>query len=121
MAVEDLAAPVLRTFCRIGGRCRLTQEEASVLPGRPEAAALQRWQEDLTQDAPARVLFRISYVLGNYNALQVKFPHAQQADTWLRCPNQAPLFGGRPALAILLEGGIDGLAQVRGYLDATLV
>ncbi|MDO5505773.1 MAG: DUF2384 domain-containing protein [Pseudoxanthomonas suwonensis] len=51
----------------------------------------------------------------------MKFPHAQQADTWLRRSNQAVLFGGRTALAIMLEGGIEGLALARGYLDATVV
>ena len=48
MAVEDLAAPGLRTFCWISERWRLTQEEASVL------------------------LLRISLVLGIYKALNVK-------------------------------------------------
>lgn len=69
---------------------------------------------------PAEVLLRISHVLGIDKALHVQFPHAQQADTWLRRPNEAPLFSGRPALAILLESGIDGLTRARGYLDATL-
>ena len=67
------------------------------------------------------MLLRISYRSRDLKALHVKFPHAQQADSWLRRPNQAPLFGGRPALEIMLEGGIDGLARVRGYLDTILV
>ena len=121
MAVEDLAAPGLRRFRRIAGCWRLTQEEASVLPGRPDAAALQRWQEGQPADVPAEVLLRISHVLGIHRALHVKLPYAQQADSWPRRPNQAPLFGGRLSLAIMLEGGIDALARVRGYLDATLV
>lgn len=69
----------------------------------------------------AEALLRISHVLGIGKALHVQFPHPQQVATWLRRPNQAPLFSGRPALAILLESGIDGLTRARGNLDAPLL
>lgn len=68
MPVEDLSGPGLRTFYRIARRWRLT-EEAYVLLGRPDAAALRRWQEGQTADGPADVLLRISYVLGIHKAL----------------------------------------------------
>ena len=35
----------------------------------------------------------------------------------MRLPNSNPLFGGQPALALMMEGGIDGLHQVRRLLD----
>jgi hypothetical protein len=57
-------------------------------------------------------------VLGIYKALHVLYPDAGLADRWVKLPNAHALFGGRPALAFMIEGGIDGLYQVRRLLDA---
>jgi hypothetical protein len=32
-------------------------------------------------------------------------------------PNSHPLFGGRPAIAVMVDGGIDALYRVRRLLD----
>jgi hypothetical protein len=48
----------------------------------------------------------------------VLYPDATLADSWVRLPNTNPIFGGRPALTLMVEGGIDGLLQVRRLLDA---
>ena len=61
---------------------------------------------------------RLSLVLGIYKALHVLYPDAALADGWVRMPNTHPLFGGRPALALMTGGGMDGLLQVRRLLDA---
>jgi len=63
-------------------------------------------------------LTRISLVLGIYKALQVLYPDAVLADRWVKLPNANAMFGGRPALTLMVEGGIDGLLQVRRLLDA---
>ena len=62
-------------------------------------------------------LTRLSLVLGIYKALHVLYPDAALADRWVRLPNAHPMFGGRPALALMTDGGIDGLYQVRRVLD----
>jgi antitoxin Xre/MbcA/ParS-like protein len=33
-------------------------------------------------------------------------------------PNSNPLFGGKPALTLMTDGGIDGLFRVRRLLDS---
>jgi hypothetical protein len=63
------------------------------------------------------MLMRISLVIGIYKALHILYPDAALADGWVRLPNMNALFGGRPALALMTEGGIDGLSQVRRLLD----
>ena len=60
---------------------------------------------------------RISLLLGIYKDLHILYPDRDLADGWLHLPNSNPLFGGRPALALMTEGGIDGLYQVRRLLD----
>jgi hypothetical protein len=50
--------------------------------------------------------------------LQILLPDTQAADAWIRKPNNAPLFGGRPALERMLSGQVADLYVVRQYLDA---
>ena len=62
-------------------------------------------------------LTRLSLVLGIYKALHVLYPDPALADRWVRLPNAHPLFGGRPALTTMIDGGMDGLYLVRRLLD----
>ncbi len=50
--------------------------------------------------------------------MQILLPRPESADTWIRRPNDAPLFGGRPALDRMLSGNVADLYVVRQYLDA---
>ena len=63
-------------------------------------------------------LTRISLVLGIYKALHILFPEVELADHWIKLPNSNPLFGGKPALSLIVDKGIDGLYQVRRLLDS---
>jgi len=40
------------------------------------------------------------------------------ADGWVKRPNADPLFEGRSALEVMVEGGISALRAVRIHLDA---
>jgi len=68
----------------------------------------------LSQDT----LERLSYIFGIYSALQVLLPKPEAADTWIKKPNTAPIFGGRSALERMLSGQVADLYIVRQYLDA---
>lgn len=68
----------------------------------------------LSQDT----LERLSYIFGIYSALQVLLPRPEAADTWIKKPNAAPIFGGRSALERILAGQIADIYIVRQYLDA---
>jgi hypothetical protein len=57
-------------------------------------------------------------VIGIYKSLQLLYPEPTFADVWPRMPNSHPLFGGRPALTLMTDGGIDGLFRVRRLLDS---
>jgi hypothetical protein len=119
---EALAGPALRTFFRIAQAWDLSAAEQMVLLGDPPRSTFYKWREQSAQGPVARlprdVLERISYVLGIWKALQVLFPDPARADGWIRRPNDAPPFGGRPALALMLSGNVADLYLVRRYLDA---
>jgi len=60
---------------------------------------------------------RASYILGIFGDLEILLPDPEIADAWIRRRNDAPLFGGRSALDLMLEGE-EGLRAVRRYLAA---
>ena len=62
-------------------------------------------------------LTRLSLILGIYKSLQVLYPEPRFADTWVRLPNSNAVFAGAPPLALMMDGGIDGLFRVRRLLD----
>ncbi len=59
---------------------------------------------------------RISYVLGIYKGLQILLPRT--ADEWVRKPNTAAPFGGRPAIERMTSGNVADLFVVRQYVDS---
>jgi hypothetical protein len=116
--VQRLGGPALRTFFRIADAWGLSGEQARTLLGNPPRSTFYEWKKQGPASLPRDTLERISYLLGIYKALQILLPDAQAADAWVRKPNQAPLFGGRPALERMLSGNVADLYVVRQYLDA---
>jgi hypothetical protein len=117
-SAAELGGPALRTFFRIAEAWQLKPEEARRLLGEPPRSTFFLWKRTgdgrLTRDT----LERVSYVLGIYKALQILLPVEDAADNWIRRPNSAPLFGGKPALERMLSGNVADLYVVRQYLDA---
>lgn len=115
---EALGGPALRAFFAIATAWGLRPAEARRLLGDPPESTFYKWKKH--QDgAPGRdVIERISHVLGIFKALQVLFPDPTRADAWIRRPNTAAPFGGRPALERMLSGNVADLYVVRRYLDA---
>lgn len=115
---RDLAGAGLRTFFRLAAAWGLSAEQERALLGSPGRSTYFRWKKDQAGALPKDALERISYLLGIYKALHILFPNAAQADRWIHQPNDAPLFGGRPALERMLGGQVADLYRVREYLDA---
>ena len=105
-----------RAFFRIMDAWHVSDPEARVLLGAPSRSTFYNYKRGEGGALSADTLERISYVLGIYKALQLLFPNPQQADAWMRKPNQA--FGGRSALEHTLGGHVVDLADVRRFLDA---
>ena len=113
-----LSAPALRTFFRIADAWALTADEARRLLGDPPRSTYFLWKKSGEQQLSRDTLERISYVLGIWKALQILIPDEAAADAWVRKPNAAPPFGGKPALDRMLSGNVADLYVVRQYLDA---
>jgi hypothetical protein len=119
----DLSSPAagaaaLRTFFGIAAAWRLTAGLQMALLGLRSRATFNRWKENESVALSPDTVERLSYVFGIYKALQVLFPDPKAADDWIHKPNDAPLFGGRPAIERLAAGQVADLYQVRQYLDA---
>jgi hypothetical protein len=116
-SARPLAGPALRTFFRIVDAWGLSADEARHLLGDPPRSTFFLWKKNGDGHLGRDTLERISYVLGIYKALQILLPDPAAADTWIRRPNDAPLFGGKPALARMLSGNVADLYVVRRFLD----
>jgi len=114
----EAGAAALRTFFGIAAAWRLPAGVQMALLGLRSRSTFNRWKENEAVALSPDTIERLSYVFGIYKALQVLFPDAKAADEWIHRPNDAPLFGGRPALERLAAGHVADLYQVRQYLDA---
>jgi hypothetical protein len=117
-----LSAPGLRAFLAIADLWGLSESERRLILGFPSRSTYQNWvkmvreHQDVTLDFD--VLTRISAVLGIHQALGVLNPTEQAGIAWLRGPHNAPVYGGRPPMALVTSGTQDGLLTVRRFLDA---
>jgi hypothetical protein len=114
--VKELSGPALRAFFRIAELWKLSGAEQRGLLGFPPKSTFFNWKNGigtLSRDT----LERISHILGIYKSLQILLPRPESADGWVKRPNTAGPFGGKPALERMLKGMSD-LYVVRRYLDA---
>ena len=113
-----LSGPALRTFLNIAGAWQLTVQEHRALLGWPAASTFHKYKAGDHGALTFDTLTRLSLVIGIYKSLQLLYPEPAFADRWPRMPNSHALFGGRPALTLMTDGGIDGLFRVRRLLDS---
>ena len=103
-------------FADRGGVGSRVAEQRALL-GWPAASTFHKYKSGDYGPLSFDTLTRISLVLGIYKALQVLYPDPAWP-TGGYASQRAPVFGGRPALALMIGGGIDGLLQTRRLLDA---
>ena len=112
-----MSGPAMRTFFNVAEAWHLTNAEERALLGWPPESTFYKYKAGQVAALPYDTLIRISLVLGIYKDLHILYPEADLADRWVKLPNANPLFGGQAALALMTDGGIDGLSQVRRLLD----
>lgn len=113
---KDLTGPALRTFFRIADAWGLREQEQMRILGLDSRSTFQSWKRGAVAAIPKDALERISYVMGIYKGLQILLP--KTADEWVRKPNKASVFGGRPAIDRMTSGNVADLYVVRQYIDA---
>lgn len=117
-AWDRLCGAAIRGFLRISALWGLDTAEQMAILGLRSRSTFFKWKRDQKARLDRDQLERISHLLGIYKALQILLPDPAAADAWVKRPNQAPLFQGRPALEVMTRGGILDLFAVRRYLDA---
>jgi len=115
---KRMSAPAMRSFLNVGRAWGLSVDEQRGLLGWPAASTYYKYKAGEIGTLSYDTLTRISLLLGIYKALHILYPDAALADRWVKLPNSNPLFGGRSALSLMIDGGIDGLTQTRRLLDA---
>ena len=113
---KNLTGPALRTFFRIADAWGLKEHEQMRILGLDSRSTFQSWKRGAVAAIPKDALERISYVLGIYKGLQILLP--KSANDWVRKPNKASIFGGRPAVDRMTSGNVADLYVVRQYIDA---
>ena len=115
---KRLSGPALRTFFNIAVSWGLSVTEQRGLLGWPATSTYHKYKSGDHGTLAFDTLTRLSLIIGIYKNLQILYPEPAFADAWVRMPNSHPLFGGRRALDLMIDGGIDGLFHVRRLLDA---
>ncbi len=113
-----LSGPALRTFFNVTRAWGLGAGDERALLGWPPTSTFHKYKAGAPGTLALDTLTRLSLVLGIYKNLHVLYPEPELADRWVTLPNSHPLFGGRPALRLMIDGGLDGLYRVRRLLDA---
>ena len=116
--ITALGGAGLRAFANIAEAWKLSIAEQLTLLGIASRSTFFKWRRERNPKLPRDTLERLSYLLGIYKSLQILLPESRAADEWVRKPNEAAPFGGRPALERMLSGQVADLYVVRQYLDA---
>jgi hypothetical protein len=115
---KTASAPALKAFFRLADRWDLDTPQQMTLLGASARSTFFKWKKDMDGHLSLDTLERISYLLGIFKSLHILLSDEGAADTWIKKPNTAPLFGGKSALERMLSGHVADLFLVRQYLDS---
>jgi len=115
---KQMSGPAIRAFFQIADAWSLSNRDQIALLGWLSDATFFKYKSGSVGALSYDVLIRISLLLGIYKDLHILYPADGLADRWIHLPNSKPLFGGQPALRLMIDDGIDGLYHVRRLLDA---
>lgn len=115
---KQMSGPAMHAFLNIAAAWQLSVKDQQSLLGWPANSTFFKYKSGQVGTLPYDTLIRISLVIGIFKTLHILYPEEHLANSWVKLPNRNTLFGGRPALALMTDAGIDGLYQVRRLLDA---
>lgn len=86
------------------------------LPQGTRPRALQRYRNDTPLPNTPDVMERVEHLLSIGDALLTTYPHnARMSTQWINTPLRR--FQNRAPLQVMIEGGRDGIVDVRAHLD----
>lgn len=123
---NKLSTVALKTFFNIMTKWNVNVKQQIILLGGLNESTFYNYKKELKDNNEIKgtlsndTIDRISYIIGIYKALHILLPEETAADAWIKKPNNAPLFSGKSALDIMLQGNMVNLYKVRSYLDSEL-
>ncbi|MBE7209928.1 MAG: DUF2384 domain-containing protein [Gluconacetobacter diazotrophicus] len=119
---ERLSPAALDGMVRLAAIWKLSTEECCGLLGDLSERSWFRMKraDGRGERSPALspdMLTRISVLVGLFKGLRLMFSE-ELADSWMRLPNNGPLFGGATPLAVAMRRGIPGMLEIRAHVDA---
>ncbi|HVN27138.1 MAG TPA: MbcA/ParS/Xre antitoxin family protein [Candidatus Binataceae bacterium] len=113
-----LSGPAMQAFFNLSAAWELSVTQQRALLGWPAPSTYHKYKAGNVSTLPYDMLQRVSLILGIYKALHLLYPQPELADQWVKLRNANPIFGGKPPIDLMSNGGIDGLYRVRRLLDA---
>lgn len=110
----------VRTFLNIAEAWKLNVDTQRALLGFPSPSTYFKYKAGQIGPLSHDVLTRISLIIGIYKGLHTLYADENLADSWVNLPNSNPIFGGKPALSLMTDSGMDGLYQTRRLIDSRL-
>ena len=108
------------TFLNIAEAWKLNVDTQRALLGFPSPSTYFKYKAGQIGPLSHDVLTRISLIIGIYKGLHTLYADENLADSWVNLPNSNPIFGGKPALSVMTDGGMDGLYHTRRLIDSRL-
>ncbi|WP_336232194.1 MbcA/ParS/Xre antitoxin family protein [Thalassospira sp. CH_XMU1458] len=105
------AQSLCRAAFRLLKNWELSDAEVQVLLGGDEAAF-----KNEQQSPNENILVRAHLLLGIHKQLRVLFFDKWRGYQWVKKPNQ--IFNGMSALDVMMQRGVEGILQVKEYLEA---
>jgi hypothetical protein len=120
LAQPDLGRSALRAFFGLAEAWLLTTAEQRALLAISDDT-LESWSIGEGPPVSLATVDRIIDLLHIFAAIATLLPHRDRAISWMRKPNHARGFGGRPAIAVMTSGRACDLKFVRLFLDSQLM
>jgi uncharacterized protein (DUF2384 family) len=111
------AVLLLSAFRKAAAVLRLTLPEQAAILG-VSRATLGGWKTSPGQDADK--LDRMALFVQILGLASQAFPGERGAEGWLKGPNHASLFKGKPPLELILEGRFESLLRTCDYLESAV-
>ena len=118
--VSEARNPVMRVYDGLARAWSLDNGEKAALLGLADSVELEQLRAVPQNEVPTGIVERLAILLDIFKAINILLPVPKRADAWLRAPNRAPMFSGKSALDVMIGRGLEGLRQVRDYLQAQL-
>jgi uncharacterized protein (DUF1778 family) len=114
--LEAAAAAVVRLF----QKWKLSDEKSRRILGNLDRETFARWKS-ATEYGPFdhELAVRLSLLIGIHKNLRLLFKEPARGYAWIKQPNSA--LGGLQPVDIMIRGDVASLAEIRAYLERTIV